>query len=270
MWRVQAIPQPPAGISYHSTRCEGFLPQCPLRGYTITAPLFRGILKPPALRVIGAFPGRRAWGSRGVRMDARKRRDPIRMQHSHHHVIWILVVVWLLPISSFGPLQKTRHAPTLLSALDGDNRLTVPEVQTGSEPETPYVHEHRLTHTSVSAAPSHPFPWEREITPGIYENLGVSKIDRLGSQYTLTTYCTGMHRIFLHEHGQFDLARYINMYVRVQYRHVEETRHVQCVKAPCPPIKETRIVITHIEEMLLTEEERARYQIDCTAGSARQ
>jgi hypothetical protein len=147
MWRVQAIPQPPAGLSYHSTRCEGFLPQCPLRGYTITAPLFRGILKPPALRVIGAFPGRRAWGSRGVRMDARKRRDPIRMQHSHHHVIWILVVVWLLPISSFGPLQKTRHAPTLLSALDGDNRLTVPEVQTGSEPETPYVHEHRLTHT---------------------------------------------------------------------------------------------------------------------------
>ena len=60
------------------------------------------------------------------------------------------------------------------------------------------------------------------------------------------------------------------MYVRVHYRLIEETRHVQCVKAPCPPIKETRVVLTHIEEVLLTEEERAGYQRDCTAGSARQ
>jgi hypothetical protein len=56
------------------------------------------------------------------------------------------------------------------------------------------------------------------------------------------------------------------MYVRVHYRHIEETQHVQCVKAPCPPIKVTRIVITHIEEVLITEEERARYQTGCTAG----
>jgi hypothetical protein len=35
-------------------------------------------------------------------------------------------------------------------------------------------------------------------------------------------------------------------------------------------MKETRVAITHIEEVFLTEEERARYQIDCTAGSAQQ
>jgi hypothetical protein len=146
----------------------------------------------------------------------------------------------------------------------------MPNAQTGFEPETENFYEHRITHTSVSASPSRTFPWEREITPGVYENLGVSRIERLGSQYVLTTYCTGIHRIFLHENSQFDLARYMNMYVRVRYRHVEEIRHVQCVKAPCPPIKETRVVITDIEEVPLTEEERARYQRDCTAGSARQ
>lgn len=176
----------------------------------------------------------------------------------------------MLPVSGFGQVQRTRHAPTQLSALDGDNHMKVPNAPTGLEPETENFYEHRITPTSVSASPSHTFPWEREITPGIYENLGVSRIEKLVSQYVLTTYCTGIHRIFIHENSQFDLARYMNLYVHVRYRHVEETRHVQCVKAPCPPIKETRVVITHIEEVPLTEEERARYQRDCTAGSARQ
>jgi hypothetical protein len=173
----------------------------------------------------------------------------------------------MLPVAGFGQLQRTRLAPTQLTVLDGDDHRTVPNAQTGFEPETENSYEHRITHTS--AAPSGT-PWERENTPGVYENLGVSRIERLGSQYVLTTYCTGLHRIFIHENSQFDLARYMNMYVRVHYRHIEETRHVQCVKAPCPPIKETRVVITHIEEVLLTEEERASYQRDCTAGSARQ
>ena len=107
----------------------------------------------------------------------------------------------------------------------------------GLEPETENFYEHRITPTSVSASPSHTFPWEREITPGVYENLKVSRIEKLVSQYVLTTYCTGIHRIFIHENSQFDLARYMNLYVHVRYRHVEETRHVQCVKAPYPPIK---------------------------------
>jgi hypothetical protein len=201
-------------------------------------------------------------------MDSRKRRDPIRLHHSRHHVAWILVIVWVLLVTGFGQLQRTRHAPTQLSALDEDNHMTVPNAQTGFEPETENFYEHRITHTSAS--PSRTLLWEREITPGVYENLGVSRIERLGSQYVLTTYCTGIHRIFIHENSQFDLARYMNMYVRVHYRHIEETRPVQCVKAPCPPMKETRVAITHIEEFSLTEEERARYQIDCTAGSAQQ
>jgi hypothetical protein len=176
----------------------------------------------------------------------------------------------MLPVSGFGQLQRTRLAPAQLSVLDGDDHRTVPNAQTGFEPETENFYEHRIIHTSVSASPSRTFPWEREIAPGVYENLGVSRIERLASQYVLTIYCTGIHRIFIHENSQFDLAQYLHMYVRVHYRHIEETRHVQCVKAPCPPIKETRVVITHIEEVLLTEEERAGYQRDCTAGSARQ
>jgi hypothetical protein len=176
----------------------------------------------------------------------------------------------MLPVSGFGQLQRTRLAPTQLTVLDGDDHRTVPNAQTGLKPETENFSEHRITHTSVSASPSRTFPWEREIAPGVYENLGVSRIERLGSQHVLTIYCTGIHRIFIHENSPFDLAQYMNMYVRVHYRLIEEIRHVQCVKAPCPPIKETRVVLTHIEEVHLTEEERARYQRDCTAGSTRQ
>ena len=188
------------------------------------------------------------------------------MHHSHYHVAWILVVVCMSPVSDFGQLQRTCQAPIRVSALDGDNRMTVPNNQPASEPETKHFYKHLITPTSVSASPSRTFSWEREISPGVYENLGVSKIERLGSQYALTTYCSGIHSIFIHENSQFDLARYTRMYVRVHYRHVEETRHVQCVKAPCPPIKETTVVITHIEEVPITEEERARYERGCTAG----
>ena len=108
--------------------------------------------------------------------------------------------------------------------------------------------------------------WEKEIGSGMYESKGVSKIEKLSTRYMLTTYCKGMHSIYIKDTKKVNLDSYIDHFVRVRYSRIAEQRFdVQCVKVPCAPIYEANIVIQDLEEIAVSIEELAHYQTSCTA-----
>jgi hypothetical protein len=133
---------------------------------------------------------------------------------------------------------------------DGESTLLISE-----GPES--VEEHA---TTVQPSPSH---WENEVG-GIYENRGLSKINRIGDDYLLTTYCDGIHSVYIKDDKKFNLQNYTGKFVNVSYRYVEEVnRDVKCIKAPCEPVTERRIVIEKIEEVSVSEDELMEFKTKC-------
>ena len=102
--------------------------------------------------------------------------------------------------------------------------------------------------------------WER-LVDGRYENKGIARIEKVGDRWALSVLCRGTHTTYLDE-SAFDLTRYQNLYVAVRYDYVDRTvPNPKCVRAPCPPMTERRILLERITPVPVTREqadERAR------------
>jgi hypothetical protein len=63
----------------------------------------------------------------------------------HHHIGWLVAIVWVLAIAGFGWWQKTWQTPAHLFTVAAHHRMTVAEAQTGAGPEAANVYEDLLT-----------------------------------------------------------------------------------------------------------------------------
>jgi hypothetical protein len=107
-----------------------------------------------------------------------------------------------------------------------------------------------------------PAAWER-IVDGAFENQGVARIERIGSQWALTVLCRGTHSTYLAD-TTFDLAGYENRFVQARYRYVDRTiPDPKCVKAPCPPVTERRIALDKVTPVDVTPEQAAQSVREC-------
>lgn len=104
-----------------------------------------------------------------------------------------------------------------------------------------------------------PAAWERAVR-GRYENRGIAQIERLGERWVLNVHCDGTHATYLDD-TRVDLTRYARGYVSVRYHYADRTISTpQCVRAPCPPVLERRIVLDQIKTLSVSPE-RARASV---------
>ena len=96
--------------------------------------------------------------------------------------------------------------------------------------------------------------WERRVGKS-YENKGVARIERLANRWVLTVFCDGTHSTYLDPSGKFDATRDADRFVHVRYRYVEHSVDVQCVRAPCAPVLERRIVLERVKRLAVTRPE---------------
>ncbi len=89
-----------------------------------------------------------------------------------------------------------------------------------------------------------PAAWETR-AQDIYENRGLARIERIGQQWALTILCRGEHTTYL-EPSSIDPTRFAKQTVSARYRYVERTREVQCLKPPCDPVTERRILLDRV------------------------
>lgn len=121
-----------------------------------------------------------------------------------------------------------------------------------------------LPHFDVRVLSLPPSPWEREMN-GVYENKGISRIEKVMSRYLLTTYCNGIHSIYVRDDKTANLEDYVNKFVHVRYAHIEEINFdVKCVRASCEPIIERKVIIKAIEEIRISEDKLREYETSCT------
>src|SRR5262245_3315817 len=112
-------------------------------------------------------------------------------------------------------------------------------------------------------------PWEMEVS-GAFENRGVARIEKLATRYVLTTYCRGIHRAYIDGGEDLDLERYLAVFVRARYTYVDRVpSDVKCVRAPCGPVTERRIVLAHVDEVPVRGEELTGYIDTCSIASSR-
>ncbi len=117
----------------------------------------------------------------------------------------------------------------------------------------------------AKVTPVQPTPqlWETRAR-GMYENRGVAVIEKLGTRHVLTIYCDGVHRVYLHNTQRVHVEKYQSKFVRVGYTYVDVTHAaVKCIKPPCGPFTERRILVQDIEKVSVSEEARARFESTC-------
>jgi len=115
----------------------------------------------------------------------------------------------------------------------------------------------------VQAYQPDPALWERPVQDA-FENRGVAKIVRLLTQLALVTYCSGIHTAYIHGSQNLDVHDYLGKFVRVRYRYIKVIRNdIRCVRAPCSPSEEVKIVIESVKEMAVSEEDQAHYTTTC-------
>jgi hypothetical protein len=113
----------------------------------------------------------------------------------------------------------------------------------------------------IQPAPSH---WERKVN-GVYEDLGVSKIEKWADTYVLTINCKGIHSVYIQGTKGLNLDNYLGKFVRVQYTYVEvKNYNVKCIKAPCGPLIERKVVISNISEIVVSQADLKMYQTRCS------
>lgn len=110
----------------------------------------------------------------------------------------------------------------------------------------------------------HPTPEPWEVLPNdIYENRGIAQMTRVAKDYLLTISCNGLHQVFIHQHPEVALEPYVGKFVQAQYTYAEVTKHVQCIKAPCHPVTERKIVIHSLKETNGSEATWAQFEKHC-------
>lgn len=93
----------------------------------------------------------------------------------------------------------------------------------------------------------------------------VARIEKIGSEFILTTYCDETQSIYLQRTAAIDLREYLDHYVRVTYATKEVAQpHIKCVLAPCRPVTVTMAVIVEIEKTDLTNERLRTIPTSCT------
>ena len=102
-----------------------------------------------------------------------------------------------------------------------------------------------LSQTSTTP-PARPAPWEQVLSVTL-QNRGVAKVEKLGARWMLTVACDGVHSTYIDD-TTLDLASFSKGYVTARYHYVDRKVIVQCVKAPCPPITERRMVLEQLEK----------------------
>jgi hypothetical protein len=110
------------------------------------------------------------------------------------------------------------------------------------------------SHAQSKDASRSPAQWERFVERR-YENKGVAKIERLGGRWVLSILCQGTHTAYLDEPAS-NLARYLDQYVAVRYDYIDRlVADPRCVRAPCGPTTERRILLERITPLQITHEE---------------
>lgn len=133
----------------------------------------------------------------------------------------------------------------------------------------PYVPQSRAADEKKPAIQPPPSPWE-EKTGELYVTRGVSKIEKVGARYLLTTYCAGIHSVYAKEGKNVTLDKYQGVFARFHYSYVTEVnRNVRCVRAPCKATTEKIVVVKNVELISVAAPERLWYQLYCTASPPR-
>lgn len=104
-------------------------------------------------------------------------------------------------------------------------------------------------------------PWEQIVGSAI-ENRGVARIERFGNRWVLTVLCTGVHSTYLDD-TQIDVSQYTAGFVIARYQYVERMVDVQCVRAPCPPVRERRITLERLTTVTISPEQAKQRERDC-------
>jgi hypothetical protein len=109
-----------------------------------------------------------------------------------------------------------------------------------------------------------PAPWERKIG-AVYENKGIAKIERVAVHYVLTTYCHGIHSIYVKGGTEVKLDDYKGKFVQARYKYIEEINtNIQCITAPCEPVVEKIALIVELSAVEVSEAELMNYQTSCS------
>ncbi len=137
-----------------------------------------------------------------------------------------------------------------------------------SPPNSPNFHDiskktqSRLFQNKVVVVSPKPKFWEIQ-HQGEFQNRGIARIDKLGNEYVLTVFCKGVHRVFIHQHKKINLEEFLGQFVQVQYTYGDVKKQVRCIKAPCNPITERKLIIQDLEIVLGSEEMRAQFETQC-------
>ena len=97
------------------------------------------------------------------------------------------------------------------------------------------------------AAEKPPAAWERRVDQS-FEPRGLARIERVGTRWALTIVCRGQHSVYL-EPGAVDHLPLADRYVRARYHYTDTTAAVACVRGPCPPASERRLVLERAEPL---------------------
>jgi len=119
-----------------------------------------------------------------------------------------------------------------------------------------------------SAVVKAPEAWERR-TDESFENRGLAQVERVGQRWALTILCRGRHSVYL-EPGDVDPALYSKAYIQARYRYVDRVNeNVACVRAPCAPVTERRILLERVD-LVAPSETAVRAAVDrCEPETAR-
>jgi hypothetical protein len=124
--------------------------------------------------------------------------------------------------------------------------------------------------TPVSPVQPAPAEWER-VVEGAIENRGLAKIERLGDRWALSVICKGIHTTYIHD-PPVGLEGRTGEYVSARYRYVDvEVNDPKCVRAPCGPVRERRIVVEQLRKVTRVSDAEAReMERSCVPPRARE
>ena len=89
--------------------------------------------------------------------------------------------------------------------------------------------------------------WERRVEQSFVPR-GLAKIERVGNRWALTVLCRGPHTTYL-EPGRVDHSALADQYVQARYHYVDVAATVACVRGPCAPTTERRVVLERADPL---------------------
>lgn len=97
-----------------------------------------------------------------------------------------------------------------------------------------------------SRAPA-PNAWERPAGTS-FAHRGLARIERINTRWALTVLCHGQHSTYL-EPGDVDHVPLADRYVQARYHYVDVASAAVCVRGPCPPASERRLVLERADPL---------------------